>query len=137
MERKIRITRSQAGDEVVLERAKSAFGGISAMNVGGCQLDVDLLIVFHILTQCFARFIIQTMQFRRRTCFGEAFEKGLVCADDLWACTVFERFKEDGVSIIVVEEKQIAIARTGGKGKLASEIGVDLARFLDVGDNGV
>ena len=97
---------------MVFERTDSAFCGISAMNIGACQLDVDSLILFHILTQCFARFIIQTVQFRRCTCSGETFEKGLVCADDLWACTVFERFKEDGVTIIVIEEKQIAIART-------------------------
>ena len=72
-----------------------------------------------------------------RTCFGEAFEEGLVCTDDLWAGAVLEGFDQDGVAVIVIEEKQIAIARTRGKRELPGEIGVDLARFLYVGYKGV
>jgi hypothetical protein len=62
VEGKVFVNTAEASDEVVLEGADSAFGGVAAMGAGRYQLVVDLLVDEEGL-ECGGAFIVKACKF--------------------------------------------------------------------------
>jgi hypothetical protein len=62
VEREIWVRSAQAGDEVILKSANSAFGGVAAMIAGGDELVVDLLAV-HVGFEHGRGFVVKPLEF--------------------------------------------------------------------------
>ena len=61
MEREIGVDTTEAGDEMILERADATFGGIAPMDLGWYQLEVNFFFG-HILFQYFGAFVVEALQ---------------------------------------------------------------------------
>ena len=121
VERKVGVTATEAGNEVVLEGLNGAFCGIPAVDVGRSELVGNIFI----LKESFERagaFIVKGLQPRAAAGADEnVVEFGVGSYDDFGLATG-NGFNSNEVAIVVIEEQDVVVALAGRKGEAASRI---------------
>jgi hypothetical protein len=113
-------------DEVILERADGAFRGIATMDARRNKLEVDGFFDKKFF-QCDGALVVESLELGTEAGGGEGGMELLVAGEDDGAGAVPEGLGEDGVAVVVVEDKQIIVAVAGGRYEATGLISVDLA----------
>jgi len=126
MKREFWIGAGEAGDEVVFKGSDGAFGGVAAMDVGWCELEVDIFFG-EMLLENFRGFVVEFHELWTKA----AGDKKSVCAcegvEKFGAGVAFGWFCENGIAVVVIENEKSFVARAGSLEEAAGLIGVYLA----------
>ena len=120
------IGTAQACDEVVLERSDRTFGGVTAMNVGRSELEVDV-VVDHEALEGGGCFVVQALEEGAKAARCQGFVGALESGEDFVAGLASHRLDMNVVAVVVVEDQHVGVAGAGRLDEAAGEIGKELA----------
>jgi hypothetical protein len=126
MEGEVLVGGAEAGDEVVFECADCTFGGVSSVDVGRDELEVDLL-VRHVGFEGGGGFVVESLELRFEASGAEEGVGPLVCSQNGRAFLVGHGLDMNEVAVVVVDYQHVAVAAGGGVEEAASEVGEGLA----------
>ena len=132
VEGEIFVNAAKSSNEVILEGADGAFGGIAAVDSGRGELKVNFFFAEE-LFQGFGAFIVETLEERTQTGGAQFGMDGLKSGKDGGACAVFDGFGEDAVAVVVIDDYQIVVASAGWGRKSACLITEDLSCWFKEG----
>jgi hypothetical protein len=112
VEREVFVDTAKASNEVILEGADGAFGGIAAVDAGRGELEVNFLFAEELL-QCFRAFKVETLKAGTQAGGVEFGMEGLKSGKDGGAHEVFDGFGKNDVAVEVVHEEQVIVAGAG------------------------
>jgi hypothetical protein len=95
---------------------------------GGNALEIDLL-VDHVFFKCFRALVVKALELRPESGFDQCIVDMFVGGKDGAGCFVWHGFRMDGVAIIMVEDEELGVARTGWDDEASGLIGEDLASW--------
>jgi hypothetical protein len=114
VEREVFVNASKASNEVILEGADGAFGGIAAVDTGWGELEIIFFFIDELVFQGIgALMIVETLEAGTQAGGAKFGIEGLKSGKDGGACAVFDRFGEDAVAVIIVHNDQIIVASAG------------------------
>ena len=102
------VSGTEDGDEMFLEGMYGPFGGIATMIVWWDKLEVNVT-ESHELFHFIGSFVVQSLEFGSESTFDEAVGEFLVGAEELCAFSGFERFDQDDVGVIRVEDHDVLV----------------------------
>jgi hypothetical protein len=125
MQGEIRVRGAEASNKVILEGAYGSFGGITTVQMGGCQLKVD---VFrgHEGLEGGRGFVVEALKLWTQAALGKESVSTFVGGQNLRAGLVLHEFDMDGVAIVIVKNEHVVVAGTGGSEETARLVRVDL-----------
>jgi hypothetical protein len=127
MQGEIRVRGTEASNKVILEGAYGSFGGITTVQMGGggCQLKVD---VFrgHEGLEGGRGFVVEALKLWTQAALGKQSVSTFVGGQNLGSGLVPHEFDMDGVAIVIVKNKHVVVAGTGGSEETARLVRVDL-----------
>jgi len=126
VEGEVGVSGTEAGDEMIFERADGAFGGIAAVEVRGDQLVVDLVFLEELL-EGGGSLIVESLELGAEAAGGEESVDAFVSRSMFGACAVFHGLGEDGVAVVVVYDEEVGVSGVGGTEEAAGLIGMELA----------
>ena len=126
MEREILVHAAKSGDEMVFEGSDGAFGGIASMGAGGHKLVLDGFVLKEFF-EGGAAFVVEAMEARAEAGADEASMEDAEGVKDGLGGAGLHGFREDGVAVVIVEDKDIVVAGAGWDDEFAGLVGVGLA----------
>jgi len=131
------VSGAEAGDEVVFKGSDGAFGGVAAVDVGRCELEIDVF-VGEVLLKEFGSFIVEFHEFGAEAAGDKESVGASESSEEFGAGVVFCWFSDDCVAVEVVEDEEAFVARAGGLKKTAGLVCIYLSgEWLVVGVDGV
>jgi hypothetical protein len=128
------VTAAEASNEVVLECADGTFGGEHAVEPGGDKLPCNATGIEEVANSLGA-LVVEPMDFRFETTDGEVVIQFGGGSGQLHGGVGLEGLREDGVTIVIVEDHDRFVALAGGDGEASSLVGGDLSGRSGVVDD--
>jgi hypothetical protein len=95
------VDAAQASNEMILEGADGAFGGIAAMDSWWGELEVNFFFAEELFQSC-GTFIVETLEERTQSGGAQFGMDDLKSGKDGVACAIFDGFSKDAVAVVVI-----------------------------------
>jgi len=107
-------------------------GRIALMDIGQCQLVVNILIGEKCFESCRC-FIVQALEAWLQSSAAEAYVEAFEHVEDVVSAAILKWFDEDGIAVMLVQDHDVAVSSTGWGRKFISLVSVHLAKWFDDG----
>jgi hypothetical protein len=121
----VQVGAAASCNDVILEGVDGTFSGVGAVNAGGYELEVDVLVAEELLEGRGA-LVVKALELGAKASVYKAVVDGLVRFEDGGARLAWHRFDVDRVAVVVVQDEQLRVAGAGRKEKAAHLVGEDL-----------
>jgi hypothetical protein len=110
VERKVRICRAQACDEMIFKCTDGAFGGVPAVDVGRRELGIDV-VIGQVLEESLGGFIVQALKLGFEATGAEEVVRLVKGSQNVGAGSGFQGNRMDIVGVIIIKDKEILVPR--------------------------
>lgn len=103
---------------MIFEGADGSFSCVAAMQVGWCQLEVNIICMEELAEEG-GSFIIQSLELWFEATGNEKGVYFLEGSDDGLCGSILDGLSKDGIAIVVINNKKIVVATGGGNEKFS------------------
>lgn len=135
MEGELGVHTAEASNQVILEGPDGPFSGVAPVNSRGDKLVVNFNIG-HVGLENVGALIVQALETRSEAGLGEGSNTALVGLEDGWGMPGRNGLGINEVAIVVVEDKEVVVAKTRGSGEAPGLIGIDQASGIGFNHGG-